>query len=441
MRDESRGDDARAVHDGMLVVRAELCDRLDGLQRSAAPLTCPRFRGLGRLDPDPRRRLRPARRSCGSPTRSSARSRGGEPRGCPAAPLFRPAARRDRLRAQRRRRRAGDARLGLDPPRHLTPATWKLSSPAFSPPLWPDGATRPSCSIAALAARYRRPVLVLAGVAVGALAQRPDRRLRGHTDPRHRSCPRATSCWSPLPCCSPASAGLIRRNQPGIGGQTSGPLPRWRPPSFLAEIGDRTQFLTFALAGLDSIGARGVGATAGRRSPACRRPFSATAAALLPMRAIRIAIAALFLLAGFVVAVNALAADLATRSAHIHHLTHPIAACAVIGTSFTIGRNPPWPRTPAALKHADRPRKQCRPLGRRRAQRGSRRQLRALPQDQEFPLARLGPAFPRLSSAARRAGDADPGHHRRDRRAGAQDRRYHPALDRRYRPAPAYRRQ
>ena len=33
--------------------------------------------------------------------------------------------------------------------------------------------------------------------------------------------------------------------------------------------------------------------------------------------------------------------------------------------------------------------------------------LRALPQDQELPLARLGPAFPRLSSDARRAGRPD----------------------------------
>ncbi len=81
----------RADHDGMMVVRAELCDRLDSLQRAAARIGVRDFAqrigairtmaaayglGPGRL---PRRRAR-------------ARASRAEPRGCPAGLYF------DRLR-------------------------------------------------------------------------------------------------------------------------------------------------------------------------------------------------------------------------------------------------------------------------------------------------------------------------------------------------------
>src|SRR5262245_64897679 len=48
----------------------------------------------------------------------------------------------------------------------------------------------------------------------------------------------------------------------------------------------------------------------------------------------------------------------------------------------------------------------------------------ALPEDQEFPLAHIRPALPRLSSPPRRAGRADFRDHRRHRRAGEEDRRH-----------------
>ena len=64
------------------------------------------------------------------------------------------------------------------------------------------------------------------------------------------------------------------------------------------------------------------------------------------------------------------------------------------------------------------------------AQRAGGRRLRALPQDQEFPLARLGPAFPRLSPDAGRAVGRDFRHHRPAGRAGAQAGGHHAALDR-----------
>ena len=71
----------------------------------------------------------------------------------------------------------------------------------------------------------------------------------------------------------------------------------------------------------------------------------------------------------------------------------------------------------------------------RGAERAPGRQLRALSEDQEFPLARQRAAFPRLPPAVRRAGRGDPRRHRRHGRAGPQDRRHHAPLDRPYRQA------
>ena len=87
-------------------------------------------------------------------------------------------------------------------------------------------------------------------------------------------------------------------------------------------------------------------------------------------------------------------------------------------------------------RHADRPLRGGRARHLQAAERPARRCLRALPQDQELPLARQRAAFPRLPSAPRRAGRADLRHHRRAGRARAQDRRHHAALDRRHRQAP-----
>ena len=93
------------------------------------------------------------------------------------------------------------------------------------------------------------------------------------------------------------------------------------------------------------------------------------------------------------------------------------------------------------LQDADRSRRQCHQGHRRRAQRAARRHLRALSEDQEFPLAHERAAFPRLPPAARRARRPDLRHDRRARRARAQDRRQHPALDRRHLAPAAHRRQ
>ncbi len=75
-----------------------------------------------------------------------------------------------------------------------------------------------------------------------------------------------------------------------------------------AEMGDRTQFLTFALAGrFDSAPFAAAGATAGALA-ACLPAFvlGNRLQTIMPMRALRYAAAALFLLVGFITAVQAL---------------------------------------------------------------------------------------------------------------------------------------
>ena len=90
-------------------------------------------------------------------------------------------------------------------------------------------------------------------------------------------------------------------------------------------------------------------------------------------------------------------------------------------------------KTKAPPRHPDRSRQQRHQGHFRRAQRDPCRHLRALPEDQEFPLACLGSAFPRLPPDVRRAGRPALRLHRRHCRACAQDRRHHAALDRRHR--------
>jgi putative Ca2+/H+ antiporter (TMEM165/GDT1 family) len=103
-------------------------------------------------------------------------------------------------------------------------------------------------------------------------------------------------------------AGLIPRRDPSLGSMR---LPAIFTAAILclaAELGERAQFLTFALAGrFGSMELAAAGATAGTLAaclPAALlgdRFFEA-----VPLRAIRYTVAALFLVAGFIVAVQAL---------------------------------------------------------------------------------------------------------------------------------------
>ncbi len=111
----------RADHDGMMLVRAELCDRLDALQQGGGADRGPRFRAADRRAQDDGGRLRP---DPGRLHRRSARARARRRAAAlPGRPLFRSAARRDRLRRRGRGRGRGQrspARLDLDPPPRLT---------------------------------------------------------------------------------------------------------------------------------------------------------------------------------------------------------------------------------------------------------------------------------------------------------------------------------
>ena len=105
------------------------------------------------------------------------------------------------------------------------------------------------------------------------------------------------------------ASGLIRRRPP----KPQAPKRLLLASAFIlllaAELGDRTQFLTFALAGrFDSAPLAAAGATFGMVA-ACLPAAAARRQARrkpVPVRGIRYGVAALFLIAGFITAVQAL---------------------------------------------------------------------------------------------------------------------------------------
>jgi len=169
---------------------------------------------------------------------------------------------------------------------------------------WGD---RTQLIVAALAARTGRPGIVMAGLFLAALASNAVAAWAGvlvaGTVPV-----RAMTLMVALALLFAGVAGLIPRKTPETG---SLKLPLLLAAFLLclaAETGDRTQFLTFALAGrYDSAMLAAAGATAGIAAaclPAAllgRRLGTA-----VPLRAIRYGTATLFVIAGFVVAVSAL---------------------------------------------------------------------------------------------------------------------------------------
>jgi putative Ca2+/H+ antiporter (TMEM165/GDT1 family) len=104
------------------------------------------------------------------------------------------------------------------------------------------------------------------------------------------------------------ASGLIRRRPP----KAQPPKRLLLPAAFIlllaAELGDRTQFLTFALAGrFDSAPLAAAGATLGMVAGCMPAVLLGDRfATSVPVRAIRYGVAALFLIAGFITAVNAL---------------------------------------------------------------------------------------------------------------------------------------
>ena len=161
--------------------------------------------------------------------------------------------------------------------------------------------------VALLAARSGRPGWVLAGLLVAALLSSAAAAVAGLLIADTITI-RAMSLLVALALLFAGVAGLIRRGTPSIGSP--------RTPVFLAaailclaaEMGDRTQFITFALAGrFDAPAFAAAGASAGivvASIPAAL--LGAGFAAAVPLRAIRLGGAALFLIVGFVVAMKAL---------------------------------------------------------------------------------------------------------------------------------------
>ena len=169
---------------------------------------------------------------------------------------------------------------------------------------WGD---RTQLLVALLAARYGRPGTVLIGFLVAAAVSNAVAGIFGSFIAGIITI-RAMTLLVALALLFSGVAGLIRRNPPGVG---SGRTPLILAAMILclaAELGDRTQFLTFALAArFDSPGLAAAGATAGMLTAAIPAALlGERLQSVVPAHTIRLAGAALFLLVGFIVAVNAL---------------------------------------------------------------------------------------------------------------------------------------
>ena len=161
----------------------------------------------------------------------------------------------------------------------------------------------------ALAIRYRRPIPVLAGMAVAALANNA-LAAAGGVLINGMITLRAVSLLVAIALIFAGVAGFIRQKDEADMGSTwrTGPFVTTAACFFLLEFGDKTQFLTAALAAqYDSFALAAAGATAGVVIANTAIILAAgRAEAALPLQRVRYGIGALFLLAGFIVAVNAL---------------------------------------------------------------------------------------------------------------------------------------
>lgn len=159
-----------------------------------------------------------------------------------------------------------------------------------------------------LAARYRRPGPILLGVAAAALlnsliAAWVGVLLHGFITLR------ATSLLVAVALVFAAVSGFIGSKEPDMGADwKTGAFLTTATCVFLLEFGDKTQFLTGALAAqFNALVFAAAGATAGvvvANVPAAL--LGERLETFLPLRTVRIGIAALFLLAGFIVTINAL---------------------------------------------------------------------------------------------------------------------------------------
>ena len=162
--------------------------------------------------------------------------------------------------------------------------------------------------VIALAVRYRRPLPILAGILVAALANSLIAAFGGVLIHSMITL-RAISLLVALALVFAGVAGLIRpRPYESAATSRAGPFLVAAASFFVLEFGDKTQFLTFALAAqFNALALAAAGATAGVMAsnlPAALLGDRLARAA--PLKGIRIGLGALFLLVGLVVGVNAL---------------------------------------------------------------------------------------------------------------------------------------
>jgi len=160
--------------------------------------------------------------------------------------------------------------------------------------------------IVMLAATTRRPGQILAGLFLAALASNAVAGIAGVYIAATINI-RAMTLMTALALLFAGASGLIRRKAPAPA-TLRVPILTAFILCLAAEMGDRTQFLTFAFAGrFDSAPLAAAGATAGIVA-ACLPAalLGERLAATIPVRAIRYVGAALFLIAGFIVAMKAL---------------------------------------------------------------------------------------------------------------------------------------
>jgi putative Ca2+/H+ antiporter (TMEM165/GDT1 family) len=162
--------------------------------------------------------------------------------------------------------------------------------------------------VIALAVRYRRPLPILSGILVASLANSLIAAFGGALV-HAMITPRAASLLIAVALVFAGVAGLIRPRAYESGGTSrAGPFLVAAASFFVLEFGDKTQFLTFAVAAqFNAFALAAAGATAGIMA-------SSVPAALLgqglaksvPLKGLRIGLGILFLAIGLVVAVNAL---------------------------------------------------------------------------------------------------------------------------------------
>ena len=163
--------------------------------------------------------------------------------------------------------------------------------------------------VIAIAARYRKAGAVLLGVAVAALANNLIAAFGG-TLVNGMITLRAISLLVAVALLFAGVAALIPQKSPaGMGASwKTGPFLTAAACFFLLEFGDKTQFLTFALAAqFNSVARAAAGATAGivvANAPAAI--LAERSRELFRLKPLRRGIASVFLFVGFIVAVSAL---------------------------------------------------------------------------------------------------------------------------------------